>query len=167
MILEFGVYQGQSLIEISKFFSPFKIKCFGFDTFTGLTQDWRYSPELTIPKNAYTTDGITPSGLPNNAELVIGDATEKIVEFLNKNTGAIRFAHFDMDIYQPTKKVLEIIKNRLDSASILCFDEHHGYPGWRENEFKALQEVFHISQYTYLGFSEMSAAIQLKISPSC
>jgi hypothetical protein len=64
-----------------------------------------------------------------------------------------------MDIYQPTKLVLEAIKRRLDKGSILCFDQHNGYPGWRQNEFKALNDVFHVSEYTYVGFSEMSAAI--------
>jgi hypothetical protein len=82
LIMEFGVYEGESLLIISKFLEPYNIKCFGFDTFTGLTHDWVFSPELPIHANAYNTNGITPKGLTINAELVIGDASQTSIEFL-------------------------------------------------------------------------------------
>ena len=40
-------------------------------------------------------------------------------------------AIFDMDVYKPTKKVLDLIKPRLFKGSVLVFDElnHPQFPG--------------------------------------
>jgi hypothetical protein len=52
----------------------------------------------------------------------------------------ISMAIFDMDVYKPTKDVLEAIKPRLSKGSILVFDELNcpHFPG----ETQALLEVF-------------------------
>ena len=52
----------------------------------------------------------------------------------------IALAYFDFDIYKPTRKCLELIKDRLVKGSILAFDElnDHDSPG----ETQALMEVF-------------------------
>ena len=46
-----------------------------------------------------------------------------------------------MDIYKPTKFVLEKIKPYLSKGAILIFDEYYNYVGWKNYEFKAFQEV--------------------------
>ncbi len=57
-------------------------------------------------------------------ELVKGDATKTIYEYLSKNKHTvIALAYFDFDIYEPTKVCLEAIKDRLVKGSILGFDE--------------------------------------------
>ena len=73
-------------------------------------------------------------------ELVKGDASETIDVWLEENPHAIvSMAIFDMDIYQPTKDVLEKIIPRLTKGSVLVFDEINCklFPG----ETIALREV--------------------------
>ena len=65
-------------------------------------------------------------------KLVKGDASNTIIKYLKENPHTIiGMAIFDMDVYYPTKKVLEIIKPRLYKGSILVFDElnHKSFPG--------------------------------------
>jgi hypothetical protein len=57
-------------------------------------------------------------------ELIKGDATKTIYEYLEKHPETIiAFAYFDFDIYHPTKKCLEAIWDRLTKGSIVAFDE--------------------------------------------
>ena len=74
-------------------------------------------------------------------EIIKGDAVEKIEQYLNENPETIiSLAYFDFDIYEPTKKCLDLIKPRLTKGSIIGFDElnDHDSPG----ETIALMESF-------------------------
>ena len=62
-------------------------------------------------------------------------------DYLKENPQTIiALAYFDFDIYEPTKKCLEAIKERLVKGSVVAFDElnDHDSPG----ETVALMEVF-------------------------
>jgi hypothetical protein len=79
-------------------------------------------------------------------ELVIGDATETIHDYLKRQPETIiSLAYFDFDIYQPTKVCLEAIIPRLTKGSILAFDELNcpEFPG----ETLALIETLGLSKY--------------------
>ena len=74
-------------------------------------------------------------------EIVAGDAAVEWETYLQRHPEAIvALAYFDFDIYEPTKKCLELIKPRLIKGSILGFDELNDpdSPG----ETTALVEVF-------------------------
>jgi hypothetical protein len=78
-----------------------------------------------------------------NFEIHEGDASLTFQEFLNNNPSTIiSFAHFDMDIYSPTKNVLELCLTKMTKGSIIVFDElnHPAFPG----ETKAVEEVLGI-----------------------
>lgn len=80
------------------------------------------------------------SPIGENIRIIHGDATETFEKFIrDEQSTIIAFAHFDMDIYKPTKKVLEICLSRMPKGSIIVFDElnHPGFPG----ETIALEEV--------------------------
>ena len=160
LVVEFGVFEGESLKIISSMFEPYGSTCYGFDTFQGLTEEWRIG-ERTMPKGSYSTEGHIPSGMPSNCRYIIGDASKTIHSFLGNHEQPISFAHFDMDIYTPTANVLRAISNRLVPGSIICFDQHHGYAGWKKGEFKALSEELAEFNYEYIAFSEMAAAIKI------
>ena len=64
--------------------------------------------------------------------LIKGDASKTIEKYLKNNSHTvIGMAIFDMDVYHPTKKVLEAIKPRLFRGSVLVFDElnYKSFPG--------------------------------------
>lgn len=57
-------------------------------------------------------------------QLIKGNATVKLREYLDDNPQTtIALAYFDMGLYEPTKKCLEMIQPYLTKGSILGFDE--------------------------------------------
>ena len=130
-------------------------KVVAFDTFEGF-------PSVSQEDGEYMKDGgytVTPnyedylahvlefqeheSPLPHlkKHEIVKGDACETVAKYLKDNPQTlIALAYFDMDIYEPTKKVLELVKPHLTVGSVIGFDEVNDVttPG----ETIALREVF-------------------------
>ena len=54
-----------------------------------------------------------------------------------------------MDAYESSKYALEVIKPYLLKNAILLFDQLFNHPGWKEGEYKALQEVFEENEYIF------------------
>jgi hypothetical protein len=74
------------------------------------------------------------SGLPGDARVHVwaGDAVERFEDFLVDNPHAlIALAFFDMDIFEPTRRLLERIGERMTAGSIVVFDQLNcaAYPG--------------------------------------
>ena len=56
-------------------------------------------------------------------EVVKGDVSETLPAYLARNPGApIALIYFDIGLYEPTRKSLEIIKDRLVKGSIIGLD---------------------------------------------
>jgi len=167
VIMEFGVRWGQNLALFETFrgmYEPYNYsrKIIGFDTFCGFpsihTKDG--NSEI-VSKGAYSVSENydeylktildyheleSPISHIKKYELVKGDAVSSIEKYLNEYPETIiAFAYFDFDIYEPTKKCLEAIKEHLTKGSIIGFDElnWHGFPG----ETLAFKEVFGLSKY--------------------
>ncbi|CAN5375387.1 hypothetical protein BH20VER3_BH20VER3_02500 [soil metagenome] len=103
--------------------------------------------------------------MPSNAELVIGWFNETLDKFLATHPGPIKFLHIDCDLYSSTREVLEACAARLDSGSIIVFDEYFNYPGWQEGEFKAFQEVVAAGRlrYRYIGYNAQHEQVAVNI----
>jgi hypothetical protein len=165
VIMEFGVRWGQNLALFSSLrgmLEPYNYnrKIIGFDTFQGFPSvDEKDGGKVS--KGDYSVssgyrdilEGIlayheSESPIPHKRkfELVQGDATVTIYEYLKKNPETIvSFAYFDFDIYLPTKVCLEAILPRLTKGSIIAFDELNcpEFPG----ETLAVMEVLGLSNY--------------------
>lgn len=71
-----------------------------------------------------THEALNPLEHIKKNTLVRGDAIETFPKFLEENPQTVvALAYFDFDIYEPTKKCLELIKNRLTKGSLVAFDE--------------------------------------------
>jgi len=160
VICEFGVQWGASLsvlLNLRNMYEPYNVERFiyGFDTFAGFASvhekdgaeakvgDYASidNYETTLAEILGYHESISAFQHQRKFELIKGDATQTIDTWLDQNPGAtIALAIFDMDVYAPTKAVLEKIKPRLTSRSILVFDEftHQKFPG----EVQAVREVF-------------------------
>ncbi|MGF6272441.1 hypothetical protein ABIB38_000797 [Massilia sp. UYP11] len=160
VICEFGVQWGASLsvlLNLRNMYEPYNVERFiyGFDTFTGFASvhekdgaaakvgDYASVDgyETTLAEILGYHESISAFQHQRKFELIKGDATQTIDTWLDANPGAtIALAIFDMDVYAPTKAVLEKIKPRLTSRSVLVFDEftHQKFPG----EVQAVREVF-------------------------
>jgi len=153
LYLEFGVRTGKSINFLSNKY-PF-IKFYGFDSFFGLSEDW--VGKESHPKNTFNLNGIPPT-VNNNVELVIGEIKDTLHEFIINKKKKIDFIHIDVDTYESTKLILNHVKTSLSKKAIIVFDELHNISGWRQGEFRALEEVFFDRKYKFVSFSNSTNA---------
>jgi hypothetical protein len=90
--------------------------------------------------------GLDPLPHLERCSLVKGDVTETLPGYLKANPQTIvAFAHFDLDLYAPTKACLEALGPYLTKGSIIAFDELASplSPG----ETEALREAWGLDRF--------------------
>lgn len=159
VVCEFGVQWGATfaqLINLRGIYEPYNHsrKIYGFDSFEGFPviddKDGGFSEigdysttvgyQETLEKILSLHESFSPLPHIKKFELIKGDASATIDLWLEANPHAIvSMALFDMDVYKPTRDVLERIIPRLTRGSVLVFDELNcgHFPG----ETAAVNEV--------------------------
>lgn len=159
LMLEFGVYRGESLRFIAQR-TPQLVH--GFDSFEGLPEDWTHFQR----KGRFSLDGQVPRFEEQNIRVHPGWFSATLPPFLAEESGAVRFAHIDCDLYSSTADVLALLGPRIVRGSILVFDEYLNYPNWRQHEYRAFQEFVSREgrEYEYIGFasSHYSVAVRMR-----
>ncbi len=172
VVMEFGVESGATLSLLAKLrgiYEPYNFsrKIIGFDTFSGFSENlleeetnlgWKKGDygtplnfEKALEKILLLEEQLSPLSHVKKFELVKGDASKSIKKYLKNNPQTvISMAIFDMDIYKPTKDVLNSIKDRLFKGSVLVFDELNDkvFPG----ETMALLEVMGLTNLELKSF---------------
>lgn len=148
LILEFGVEKGLSLRHLAANTTRL---VHGFDSFEGLPGDWTGTKEA---KGAFSRQRRKPKTLPNN-RLHVGWFDATLPKFLGQNPGPCALIHIDCDIYDSTKTVFRLLRDRIARGTVIVFDEYFNYPGWRGHEFKAFGEFIASSNlsYDYLAYA--------------
>jgi hypothetical protein len=163
VICEFGVRYGTSLSLFQSFrgiYEPYNHtrKIIGFDTFEGFLEvdqkdgefskkgDYSVDPDYlkTLQKILSLQEKLSPVSHITKFSLIKGDASYTVPTWMDENPHAlISMAIFDMDVYRPTKDVLQAILPRLTKGSLLVFDELNSekFPG----EVRAVNEVLGIN----------------------
>lgn len=161
VIMEFGVRWGQNLVTLNNLrgiHEPFNHsrKIIGFDTFTGFEKlDAKDGNHDIIKEGAFSVtenyenyledvlnyhESECPLSHVKKNTLVKGDASVELEKYLEAHPETIiAFAYFDFDVFEPTKKCLELIQPYLTKGSIIGFDELNDpqFPG----ETVALRET--------------------------
>ena len=169
VIIEFGVQYGMALSTLLKLrgvYEPYNHtrEIIGFDTFTGFTNklskeekklNWKKGDygvtrnfDKILERFLHLEESNSPLNWLKKFKLVKGDASKSFEKYLKDNPHTvIGMAIFDMDVYKPTRDVLEAIKPRLFKGSILVFDEFSctSWPG----ETQAVDEVFGLSNLRF------------------
>jgi hypothetical protein len=162
VIMEFGVRWGQNLALFSALrgiYEPFNRhrKIVGFDTFTGFPSihekdgqsSMMVNGQLAVSPHHKETlqellnlhELLNPLAHIQKYELCVGDAMEELPRYLARCPETIvGMAYFDLDLYEPTVKCLELLRPRMTKGTVLGFDELNDpdSPG----ETLALMEVF-------------------------
>ena len=162
VIMEFGVRWGQNLGVFSALrgiYEPFNRhrKIIGFDTFTGFPSihekdgsssmmvngQLAVAPQYqdTLQKLLSLHESLNPLAHIKKNEICAGDVVEELPKYLARCPETIvAMAYFDLDLYEPTVKCLELLRPRMTKGTILGFDELNDpdSPG----ETLALMEVF-------------------------
>ena len=146
LILEFGVYKGDSIRYIARHFGDRQV--YGFDSFDGLAEPWIFDGP-----GAFSDVAKLPE-VPRNVTLIKGWFQETLPGFLESHPGPIAFLHIDSDLYSSCRYLLEALAGRLVPGSVISFDEFYNYPGWEKGEHRAFQEWLTASgaEYEFLGF---------------
>jgi hypothetical protein len=152
-IVEFGVFKGVSLVKWATFRELFENtysrKVIGFDIFGKF-------PETSFKGDVHHRDvfmkdagesGISIKDLEKvleykqlkNIELVKGDILKTAPKYLNDNPQLkISLLHIDVDIYEPSKVILETMYDSVVKGGIIILDDYGTFPG----ETKAVDDFF-------------------------
>jgi hypothetical protein len=159
-IVECGVFRGFSVMawaKLSTILEPENLtrRIYGFDSFDGFPSvseqdrtgvgvaeqgDFQASSydELLELIRAYDQDRFL--GHIPKVQLIRGDATKTIPEFLQQNSHTlVSLLFLDFDLYEPTKVALEQLVPRMPKGSVLAFDDLDN-PIW-PGETKALLDT--------------------------
>lgn len=161
-MMQFGVRWGRDLATLHALrtiHEPFNAArpIVGFDTFEGFPGvDARDGAADTIRKGVLAvSDGyehflndvfaqrqaIDPLPQVRRFEICQGDAVVELESYLARHPETIvALAHFDMDLYEPTRKCLELLRPHVTRGSVLAFDELMSVPF--PGETLAVKEVF-------------------------
>jgi predicted O-methyltransferase YrrM len=159
MVLEFGVFKGQSVNHIASELPDRTVH--GFDSFEGLPENWA---GYNVTTDAFDQQGRLPE-VRQNVELYKGWFDETLPRFLDEHPGeTVAFVHVDCDLYSSTKTVLEALAPRIRPGTIIAFDEYHNFPYWREHEHKAFMEFCSANDvdYEYISFNNLQAAARIR-----
>ena len=152
---EFGVWHGLSFGYLIKTFK----KGFGFDTFTGIPENWHNEP-----KGTYSAYGRVPK--INGGEFIVGKFEDTLPDFFSKKKPIASLINFDADLYSSTLCALNYSNKVIDEKTILIFDEFLINDKWEQDEFKALNEFCDNLGYSYeviaISFLTKQVAVKLK-----
>lgn len=160
LFAEFGVWRGTTINEIAEYVGN-HTTVHGFDSFEGLPEDW-YGE---YRKGTFHME----EGLPQvreNVKLYPGWFDATVPQFASEHPDTpIAFLHVDCDLYSSTKTIFDGLGDRLRPGSVIVFDEYFNYPGWREHEYKAFQELVAARslKYRYVAYNtrEWNTAVQI------
>ena len=139
---EFGVWRASSFKYLLKIYK----KGYGFDTFTGLPEDWDTGRNIE-KKGTYTSGGNVPK--LKGGEFIVGKFEDTLPVFFSESRPVASLINFDADLYSSTICALNCSKPVINKDTILVFDEFIVNESWEQDEFKALNEFCSINHCSY------------------
>ena len=143
--LEFGVSKGSSFRWWTTRIKHPDARFFGFDTFTGLPEDWG-----SFKKGDMNNGNKPPEINDNRHSFYQGLFQQTLIPFLNNYQPYQRkVIHMDADLYSATLYVLTLLTPFLKPGDILFFDEFN-VPMHEFKAFRDWSDAFYI-KYKVLG----------------
>ena len=166
LFMELGVFTGNTFSMIRSSLAE-SIKLYGFDTFTGLPEDWMIDDtNILYTKGTFAIDYVPNNS--HNSEFIVGRVEDTLNDFLLQHNQKISLIHFDMDLYNPIFFALNKIQNQIINGSILVFDDFYNMPGWMNHSFKALLDFINTNNIKFeplctVGWEDGWASAAIKI----
>jgi tetratricopeptide (TPR) repeat protein len=156
---EFGVWRG---VSFRYFIKAFKTG-FGFDTFTGLPEDWHVGKGKYEKAGAYSSEGQIPK--IEGGEFIAGKFEDTLPTFFSEPRPLASVINFDADLYSSTICALNYSKSAIDKHTVLIFDEMIAHECWEQDEFRALNDFVVQNNCTYevlaVSFATKQVAVKL------
>lgn len=154
-IVECGVFKGSAFVRFAAFrellCNPLAKKMIGFDAFgpfpeTGFAEDQKWREKFIADSG---DEGIDEEQLIQvlkhkktytNVELIKGDICKTLPDYIAKHPELkISFLNIDVDVYEPTKAVLEYLYNKVSKGGVILLDDYANvFPGAN----KAIDDFF-------------------------
>ena len=135
--LEFGVFQGESILDIAKLNKHESSRFYGFDTFTGLPEFWKKGNAgegRSYSKGGLSANNQIPQTVDKRISFIQGKFQDTLDNFLKGFTPKNKLViHIDSDLYSSTLFTLAKLDSLLLKDTIIMFDEF----GDLNHEFKA------------------------------
>jgi O-methyltransferase len=121
--LELGVWKGESLRFWSEICTHPESRFWGFDTFTGLPEDWQ-NVFNTRKAGFFSVEGDLPQFKDNRVQLVQGLFQDTLPGFIDSIKLRNRIViNCDADLYSSTLFILSSLDRLLKQGDIIIFDE--------------------------------------------
>lgn len=134
--LEFGVFEGATIDFWRKLNKNPDSRFYGFDTFTGLPEDWK-NIISDRPKGTWDCHGEIPKIDDKRIEFFKGVFQDTLDNFLQNYDGKNQLViHNDSDLYSSTLFVLTRSQDIIKKNTIIIFDEFSNVM----DEFRALED---------------------------
>lgn len=156
--VEFGVFKGDTINYISKHTHN---TVYGFDTFTGLPEEWILSDTFSFDSGHYSYEDFADKNnlqksfpkVNENVNLIKGLFADTLPLFLKDQQ--ITFIHIDCDVYKSTVDVFNYITPYVKDGCIIVFDEFINYPNYDMHEYLAFNEWVkkHNIEYECIGIN--------------
>ena len=154
-IVEFGIFKGNSFFRWIKFRDLLEQtssrKIIGFDIFGDFPEaNYEADKDRRDAFVAETNGGksitfdeinklLAEQRLEKNVEVIKGDILVTLDQYLEKNPHLkISLLHIDVDLYEPTKHVLERLYDRVTTGGIIVLDDYGAFAGTN----KAVDDFF-------------------------
>ena len=152
-ILEFGVYKGSSFMRLlylrELYENTFSREIIGFDIFGKFPNNVKEESDKEFISDFENNGGfgISKDELQkhinnlnlSNYSLIEGDIMETLPKWVNnKKKKRYSLVHVDVDVYEPTKLILENIWDKIIKGGVLVLDDFNSVYG----ETKAVEEFF-------------------------
>lgn len=154
VIIECGVFKGVSLVRFAHFREIFGLSesktLVGFDTFDVFPGS-TYTPDNNLLQEFIESAGsmsigkdqlikvLNNKGVTQNISLMEGDISQTVPEFIRNNPDIkISFLNLDVDLYEPSKVIIENLFPHLAPGGILLLDDYGKFPG----ETRAVDDYF-------------------------
>lgn len=164
-VIELGVFKGSSLIQFCTFRELLENensrRIVGFDMFGPFPQvnavksdakfvsSWndQFHDEFLSKEELYKS---LEHKKIHNVQLIAGNILNTVEDYLSKNQHTkIALLHIDTDVYEPAKKGLELLFDRVVKDGIVIFDDYATIEG----ETLAIDEFLKGKEYTIKKFS--------------
>lgn len=154
-IVEFGIFKGNSFFRWIKFRDLLEQtnsrKVIGFDIFGDFPEAVFQEDKIRRDKFVAETNGgksisyeeiislLEAQDLNKNVDIVKGDILETLDTYLEENPQLkISLLHIDVDLYEPSKIILEKLYNRVTKGGVIIFDDYGAFAGTN----KAVDDFF-------------------------
>lgn len=152
-IIECGVFKGASFARYAMFRKIHKMEeklLIGFDAF-GFFPETSYENDKKLREEFIEIDGkmgisvdqlksvLENKSCSTNTQLIKGDICLTLPSYVKDNPGLkISFLNLDVDIYEPSKVILENMYPLMSPGGVLLLDNYGDFPG----ETKAVDDYF-------------------------